>query len=530
MIKVFTLIVALVSSIATFAQEPELLYDFMYNGVAYKILDEAEATVEISPVSRTLQTYQSSDYIYQGNDVTEFPIDAQAQNESDGKWYDVVGVGAYAFYGGNLTTIDFYDFYSGRLEYIGEYAFQNCKNLGVVNLPVTIQMIGEGAFEGCCALEYVAMGFCGRGGINYDDCLRISLGDKAFESASELEAVFLNNNTALTLPDSGNAFENVGDAFHIYVPDREANYVQNLSRYRLSSYGQFDTYSTTYCGHVPDLLSPQFSSKVQDADVSVVNAYSYESAYYVSSGYQGAAYVKFYFGGKYNSFSFTLRLPFTYSITPAPLSITVADSSREYGEPNPKFDISVTGYVDGENESIFSIKPMIVNGVAHWAPALPNETTPVGKYEIQAMASGADNYSITWKHGILTITPAPLKVIASDYSRPYGEKNPQLSVEYIGFKNAEDNNVLAEQPSLTTNAEINSPVGEYPITVNGGRAENYVFDYQDGVLTITKAYQHITWDQDFDNMKVGDVVTLDAQMSSGLLSSTRFITTTMLPS
>ena len=510
--KAFTLIIALVSTIASLAQEPELLYDFMYNGVAYKILDES--TVEISPVSRTLQTYQSSDYIYTGN--TDFPMDSQVQNEADGQWYEVVGIGAYAFYGSNLTIIDFSEFYSGRLEYIHECAFQNCKYLKVVNLPVTIRTIGEGAFEGCGALKYVALGFSGRGYINYDDYLRISLGDKAFESANELDAIFLNKNTGINLPDSGDPFENIISDFRIYVPDRNADVIQNLSRDKVFSYGQFNTYSTTYCGHVPELLSPQFSSNVQDADVSVVNAYSYESDYNVGSGYQGVAYVKFNFGWKYNYFAVTPSLPFTYSIKPAPLSITVSDSSREYGEPNPKFDISVTGYVDGEDESIFSTKPMIVNGVANWAPALPNESTPVGKYEIQAMASGADNYSITWKPGTLTINPAPLKVIALDFSKPYGEITPQLSVRYIGFKNAEDSNVLAEQPSVTTNAEIYSPVGEYPITVSGGKAENYILDYQDGVLTITKAYQHITWDQEFDNMAVGDEVTLDAQMSSGL--------------
>lgn len=467
--KAFTLIIALVSTIAALAQEPELLYDFMYNGVAYKILDES--TVEISPVSRTLQTHQSSDYIYTGNDVTNFPMDSQVQNEADGQWYEVVGVGTYAFYGSNLTIIDFSEFYSGRLEYIHECAFQNCKYLKVVNLPVTIRTIGEGAFEGCGALKYVALGFSGMpsGEIN------IALADRAFGSATSLEALFLNNNTSLILPDTGDVFENTRDAFHIYVPDKGAYNIQNLSRYYVSSYGQFDTYSTSYCGHVPELSSLNFSSNVHDADVSVVNANSYESDGNVGS-YQGTAYVKFNFGWEYNYFAISPRLNFTYRIEPAPLSITVSDSSREYGEPNPKFDISVTGYVDGEDESIFSTKPMIVNGVADWAPALPDESTPVGTYEIQAMASGADNYSITWKPGTLTINPAPLKVMAFDYSRPYGEKNPQFSVEYDGFKNAEDYNVLAEQPSVTTNAELYSPVGEYPITVSGGKAENYILD------------------------------------------------------
>jgi len=507
--RITLLITALSCAIISFAQEPELLYDFMSNGVAYKILDES--TVEISPVSRTLQAYQTSDYIYTGNDVTDFPMDSQVQNETDGQWYEIVGVGAYAFYGAHLSSIDFLDFYSGRLEYIRDYAFQNCKNLKVVNLPITIQRIGAGAFEGCSALKYVAMGFSGMpsGDIN------IALADKAFGSATGLKALFLNNNTSLTLPDVGEAFENVGDGFHIYVPDKGSYNIQNLSRYYVSSYGEFNTYSTTYCGHVPELSSLNFSSNVQDADVSVVNANSYESDGNVGN-YQGTAYVKFNFGWEYNYFAISPRLNFTYRIKPAPLFITVADSSREYGEPNPEFDISVTGYVDGEDESIFSTKPMIVNGVADWAPALPDESTPVGTYEIQAMASGADNYLITWKHGTLTINPAPLKVMAWDYYRPYGEKNPQFSVEYDGFKNAEDYNVLTEQPSVTTNAEIDSPVGEYPIIVSGGKAGNYILDYQDGVLTITKAYQHITWDQEFNNMAVGDEVTLDAQMSSGL--------------
>ena len=86
---------------------------------------------------------------------------------------------------------------------------------------------------------------------------------------------------------------------------------------------------------------------------------------------------------------------------------------------------------------------------------------------------------------IVTITKAPLTVTADDSSMEEGSKLPPLTVSYEGWKNGENERVLTEKPVATTTATPQSPMGEYPITVSGGKALNYSFIYVDGTFTIT---------------------------------------------
>ena len=86
-----------------------------------------------------------------------------------------------------------------------------------------------------------------------------------------------------------------------------------------------------------------------------------------------------------------------------------------------------------------------------------------------------------------TIKPVKLTAKVTNASREYGEKNPQFKVSYFGLINGENESVITTEPTVTTTATKTSPVGEYPITISGGRATNYEFTYEPGVLTITPA-------------------------------------------
>lgn len=67
-----------------------------------------------------------------------------------------------------------------------------------------------------------------------------------------------------------------------------------------------------------------------------------------------------------------------------------------------------------------------------------------------------------------------------------------------------------------TSATKTSNVGTYPIEVTGGYSPNYTLSYGSGTLTIAKAEQTFTWNQDLTNLKVGDQVELQASASSNL--------------
>ncbi|MEX6685974.1 gliding motility-associated C-terminal domain-containing protein [Danxiaibacter flavus] len=84
------------------------------------------------------------------------------------------------------------------------------------------------------------------------------------------------------------------------------------------------------------------------------------------------------------------------------------------------------------------------------------------------------------------INKKDLAVIANDTSRPYGENNPALAINYSGFVNGEDESAILA-PTAATSAISSSMPGDYQISVSGGSAANYNLIYQDGTLTVTGA-------------------------------------------
>ena len=96
------------------------------------------------------------------------------------------------------------------------------------------------------------------------------------------------------------------------------------------------------------------------------------------------------------------------------------------------------------------------------------------------------NYNVTYVGGTLTVTKATLSVSVGNYTREYGQDNPEFTLTYEGGKNGEDESVLIKKPIATTDATKDSPVGGYAIRISGGEAQNYSFNYVDGILTITE--------------------------------------------
>ena len=170
----------------------------------------------------------------------------------------------------------------------------------------------------------------------------------------------------------------------------------------------------------------------------------------------------------------------TLTITPAPLTITANDVNQEYGDGMPTLSVTYDGFKYGETELVLSTMPMIdCQGV------------DVGTYPINVSGAAAKNYKITHVDGMLTITPAILTVTAKDASRYDGVENPPFEVEYSGWKLDDDVSVLTEVPIASSMADENSLPGEYPITVSGGAAQNYVLQYVAGTLTVIQLPSYI---------------------------------------
>lgn len=170
----------------------------------------------------------------------------------------------------------------------------------------------------------------------------------------------------------------------------------------------------------------------------------------------------------------------TLSIIPAPLLLKVQNAEKMYYEKNPEFKFLLEGLRNNDTHNCISSQPIFT--------CTASLTSQCGKYEITASNAHAHNYEISYESGILTITQAPLTLVASDIAREYGEVNPIFKYSAIGLKGEDSLEAsLESQPRLTTTATKNSSVGEYPIVISEGSAKNYKLAYRAGVLTINKA-------------------------------------------
>ena len=199
----------------------------------------------------------------------------------------------------------------------------------------------------------------------------------------------------------------------------------------------------------------------------------------------------------------------TLHINKAPLTIISNNYTRLYGDINPEFKYSYNGAKNNDDENtIFETRPTMSCDA--------NEKSGAGEYEIIINGATSNNYEITYKTGVLSINKREITVSTKNYTRKYGEENPEFEISYNGFVNNEDESALLIKPKAKTIAEKNSDVGTYEIYIGGGDAENYLFAYNKGTLSIEKANQTITWNQDFNDLKIGSQVELTATASSGL--------------
>jgi mucin-19 len=182
--------------------------------------------------------------------------------------------------------------------------------------------------------------------------------------------------------------------------------------------------------------------------------------------------------------------PGTLTVNKAALTVVADDASRLYGDANPTFTTSLTGFVNGEDATIAGVTGAgVVTTTATTADS-------VGTYALTPDAGtyAAANYVFTGRmDGRLTVTPATLTVAATATTREYGAANPAFAATVTGFKNGEN---LATATSgayvFAATATATSGIGQYRVDVTGltSPSGNYVFA-QDAAnataLTVTPA-------------------------------------------
>jgi hypothetical protein len=166
------------------------------------------------------------------------------------------------------------------------------------------------------------------------------------------------------------------------------------------------------------------------------------------------------------------------TIVPASLSISVNDTNRQYGELNPAFSASFSGFANDES-------PSVLGGVLEFSTPATSSSS-VGTYPIVAAGLTSSNYAISFIPGTLTIAPFPLFVTPDDKSRLYGAENPALTGRMVGIQNSD-----LITATYSTPAGANSPFGNYVIAAQledpGNKLGNYLITTNTGTLSVLPA-------------------------------------------
>ena len=425
----------------------------------------------------------------------------------------ITTIGAYAFYGTyigeghfpNVQTIGDYAFAENssglttvsfpQAKIIGNYAFSNRSAIVEMEIP-NVESIGDNAFNRCRSIEsFSGPRVISLGNLAFNACSKLdnvylpmveSIGSKAFSSCTKLTSIILSS--SLKYLGEENIFSNCDLLRDIYYlsPIPPSNWVAT---------------SNTYVPSKANYSSPKFS--INDANIMEMitwknSAFSYSGSIHepqyvnniegytptmdFSSLHKDAGEwndtVTAYFMDNYNGHDFQVKIPYHYTISPLTLTASAQDAARIYGDNNPTFEIKYLGFLNSEDESVLSEKPIAST------TATPNSN--VGAYPITVSGGSAKNYTLNYKDGVLTVNKAPLSARVVDTSRLYGAENPNFSLSYEGLKNDETAPKWTKSPRFTTVASVSSGVGEYAVNATA-TPTNYDLTITSGVLTVKPA-------------------------------------------
>lgn len=195
-------------------------------------------------------------------------------------------------------------------------------------------------------------------------------------------------------------------------------------------------------------------------------------------------------------------------VSPRGLTITADAKTKVYGASDPILTYTAGGLISGDT----------VTGTLSRAAG-----ENVGDYAIsQGTLAASANYSITYSGTNLSITPAPLTVIAGNASRPYGAANP-VDPGFTAPDLAGTDTITGVTYTYAATATPTAIVGStHAITPSAARfgsgsASNYAITYVDGLLTVTgSTAQSISFSPP-SAATYGDApIVLSATASSGL--------------
>lgn len=460
------------------ASIPVSAYDFEVDGIYYNItsMSNLEVGVTYNTLTRVgdVSTYCNDSY---SGDIT-IPETVNYNNRT----YAVTSIEESAFgvkdnhysykenynnHGCKITSINL----PTNIKTIARCAFKNCRELSEVKLPASLENLGDYSFY-CSSITKIIIpdnvhSIGKRAFANCDNLCNViigknvsNIGDGAFVENKKLLEVFCTGKTPAT-GLSLKTFSYSHSALEIYVPSIKA---YGFGR----EYLTFPASSFDYSGQPHNIEWTNnlkaYKCQIDESECQTdINAGQYTK--YLKATYS-------------NGIDLSIEIPYDYTINKAPMTLTINNMQREYGDPNPTFTYEISGFVNGENEQTLGATPAF--------ECEATQKSKIGDYRILASLA-ASNYEITYKYGILSVVKAPLTATILETSKIYGNKNPDFSLTFTGLKNNETAPEWSVKPKFSTTATIDSGVGQYDVTASDGTAVNYeITKYNPGKLTVTK--------------------------------------------
>lgn len=412
-------------------------------------------------------------YSYPSKYIKDFYV-IPSQITYEGQEYEVVAIDDWAFAG---FTSDLYASPTVRhakgskaqaiilppsIKRIGKSAFANCTNLKQMIIPASVESLGSGHYD-------------------YDSPF--------YNTPLLSELIYL----------SPNAPSNWHATLKTFVPS-------------LSRYGKPSTSTTEYS--ILPISSTSDSVFIYSGESPSLTLSNNLEGYNLE--YDNPILKKDV--GSYNvlidarivndTISYETSIPVHYEIEPVEVTVSMSNASRKYGDSNPEFILKYDGLVNNETEDVLDTKA--------YASTTASVYSDVGTYRVYISGAKGRNYTFKYVEGKLIIIKADLELSVNNTTKIYGSPNPDFTLSYSGIKNYDKVPEWNEYPTISTTAERYSDAGIYEISAKGGDAQNYnITKYNSGMLTVNKANQTLTWNQNM-NVQKGSKVVLKATSSSGL--------------
>jgi large repetitive protein len=193
------------------------------------------------------------------------------------------------------------------------------------------------------------------------------------------------------------------------------------------------------------------------------------------------------------------------AITPATLTVTADDKTKQYGDSDPALTYQSSGF------KLTDTAATVLTGALTRAAGESVAGSPYGIN--QGTLAANSNYTISFTGANLTITPAPLTVHADPKTKQYGDSDPALTYQSSGFK-LTDTAATVLTGALTRAAGDGVAGSPYAISQGSLAANsNYTISFTGANLTITPA--ELTIHADAKTKQYGDSDPALTYQSSG---------------